>query len=97
MSTHADYVAGKIYLGRTKLKPLPKPCPFCGDDNEQQLGERTGKFYRVICWNCSATGPESTSPQTAWDDWDRRTTKSSTRKRVLANIRRRKRLQAGRK
>lgn len=46
-----------------------KPCPFCGNDDPDELGLH---MVSVMCWKCSAEGPMANSGKQSIAAWNKR-------------------------
>lgn len=45
------------------------PCPFCGDAKGLYMIRDSYDMYRVNCWSCDASGPESPRREEALEMW----------------------------
>jgi len=54
-----------------KTKEELKPCPFCGgNDLSLMAGNVTGKYHKILCYDCNAVIASST--RQAWQAWNTR-------------------------
>lgn len=66
---HSDWRGGRILVALVAFtmtrarKATLKPCPFCGSASVE-VGIAG---WQVKCWDCSAKGPDSNTPEESWN------------------------------